>query len=149
MNAPDVNSKLKAIRWGRVLFASLFAEAAYFLIIWIIAILLWFVPGWTETDIYEFTNWANPYIYGLTGVIIVFIISFLVGRTLNGNFVMNGIMVGVIFSMLSLGWALPNKMEARTIICFMLNMVSGCVGGLIAQISRKRKYGISDAGTDA
>ena len=150
MNTPvKGSSKLKAIRWGRVVLISLGAQAVYYFLLWVYAILQWFVPGRTETQMYEFNQQAGATIEAFVGSLVVLTLSYLATRTLDCDFTVNGIMVGVLFSLFNIGLGFVDRVPEQILIRCLLNTASGYLGGAIAQRRYRQQYRTHDQARDA
>jgi hypothetical protein len=128
--------KKARIVWGRVLLAAVLSEVAVITILMAITMTYSFViaPGKTDTEYNEFGQLAGYYVAPAAGAVTTFLFVLWVGRKLESNFVLNGVLVGVVNVLLTAGFLATARPEHRLmyVIAFVLRIIAGYFGGLAA-----------------
>jgi len=112
------------IRWGRVVFAAVAAEVLVILALLAVSA-VFKVAG----------EVAGYYVAPPASAIATFLMVLWVARKLESRFVLHGILVGLVGVALTAGFIFTAKPEDRLmyIVSFVLRIVGGYVGGLVAQ----------------
>ena len=132
---------LTGIRWKRVILAAVLSEAG------VIAVLLAVIaiyskliaPGMTDAEYQTLGQRAGYYVAPTAGAVTTFLMVLWVGRTLKARYVANGVWVGVVSVILTLGFIFTATPEDRLMygVAFVLRIAAGYLGGLAAQ----RRFG--------
>ena len=128
---------LTGIRWTRVILAAVLSEAG------VIAILLASIalyrsliaPGMTDADYQTLGQRVGYYVAPIAGAVTTFLMVLWVGRKLDSRYVANGVWVGVVSVLLTVGFIVTARPEDRLMygVAFVLRIVSGYLGGRVAQ----------------
>jgi hypothetical protein len=135
---PD--TKRTGIRWKRVVVAAVLSElaiiAAISIVVGVYALLI--APGRTGAEYGEFGENAGYYIAAPAAAIAVFLAAFGAVRRLESGFVANGLLVGVVATLLSAGMIVGARPGDRWvyIASFILRIVAGYAAGVWAQRSK-------------
>ena len=117
-------TRMRNIRWGRVILAAIAAEVLVVLSL-LAAGAAFKVPG----------EVAGYYVAPPASAAATFLMVFWVARKLESRFVLHGVLVGLAGVVLTGGFIFTAKREDRLmyIVSFVLRIVGGYVGGLVAQ----------------
>jgi hypothetical protein len=128
---------LTGIRWTRVILAAVLSEAG------VIAVLLaafaiyssLIAPGMTDAEYQSLGPRLGYYVAPAAGAVTTFLMVLWVGRKLDSRYVANGMWVGVVSVILTLGFVFTARPEDRLMygVAFVLRIVAGYLGGLVAQ----------------
>jgi hypothetical protein len=128
---------LTGIRWTRVILAAVLTEVA------VIAVLLAAIaayssvvaPGLTDAEYQRLGERVGYYVAPAAGAVMTFLMVLWVCRKLESRYVANGVWVGVVSVILTLGFLFTARPEDRLMygVAFVLRIVAGYLGGLAAQ----------------
>lgn len=125
------------IRWGLIVLAAFLAEVAVILIIGaaIMAYRIWIAPGQTEAEYRAFGELAGYYAGPAGGALMTFLFVLWLGRKLNSDFILHGVLIGVAGVLLTAGFIFSAKPEHRLmyVISYILRIAAGYLGGLAAR----------------
>jgi len=112
------------IRWGRVVLAAVAAEASVILLIAAISILR---P--------EFRESAGYYVAAPASALATFLMTVWVVRNLETEFILHGVLVGLIGVVLTGGFIFLAKPEDRVMygVSYVLRIIGGYLGGVVAR----------------
>jgi len=132
---------LTGIRWRRVILAAVLAEAG------VIAVLLAVVaiyssviaPDLTDAEYQQLGARVGYYVAPTAGAVTTFLMVLWLGRKLDSRYVANGVWVGVVSVLLTVGFIVTARPEDRLMygVAFVLRIVSGYLGGRVAQRLRR------------
>ena len=141
-------TRKRGIRWARIILAAFLAEVAVILIIGAVIVVhrFWIAPGQTDAEYRAFGEVAGYYAGPAGGALMTFLFVLWVGRRLNSDFVLHGVLIGIAGVLLTAGFIIVAKPEHRLmyVISYVLKIAAGYLGGLAA---RARFTGIQ-AGRD-
>ena len=130
------------IRWGRVVLAAVLAEAAVILLLLAVVTVYSVVisPGLTTDEYDVFGQDAGYYVAPAAAAGATFLMVLWVARALDSGFVANGLMVGLVGVLLTVGFVFGARPEDRLMygVSFALRIVGGYAGGIVAQRLRGR-----------
>jgi hypothetical protein len=128
---------LTGIRWTRVILAAVLSEAG------VIAVLLAVIavyssliaPGMTDAEYQSLGPRVGYYVAPIAGAVTTFLMVLWVGRKLDTRHVANGVWVGVVSVILTVGFVFSARPEDRLMyaVAFVLRIVAGYLGGLVSQ----------------
>jgi len=125
------------LRWGLIVLAAFLAEVAVILIIGaaIMAHRIWIAPGQTEAEYRAFGELAGYYAGPAGGALMTFLFALWVGRKLNSDFILHGVLIGVAGVLLTAGFIAIAKPEHRLmyVISYVLRIAAGYLGGRAAR----------------
>ncbi|HUB78117.1 MAG TPA: hypothetical protein VMB03_04925 [Bryobacteraceae bacterium] len=130
-----------AIRWGRVLVAAALSELA------VIAVLMAVTGVYalashksTAAGLQEFGQRAGYYVAPAASGLAVFLGALWVTRGLTAKFLLNGTLVGVAATILTVGMIVSARPEDRFmyIVSFAIRIAAGYLAGLTAQLRFQR-----------
>ena len=125
------------IRWGRVVLAAVLSELAVIaLLSAIIAIHGSIIaPGQTAAQYQDFGQLAGYYLAAPAAAIATFLLALWAVRPLTSAFIRNGVLVGAIATLLTLGFIVAAKPEHRSmyILSYILRITAGYAAGVVAQ----------------
>lgn len=125
------------IRWKRVVVAAVLSElaviAAIAIVMAVYALLI--APGRTGAEYGEFGENAGYYLAAPAAALSVFVMALFAVRKLESGFVANGVLVGVIATLLTAGMIAGARPGDRPvyIASFVLRIAAGYAAGLWAQ----------------
>jgi hypothetical protein len=125
------------IHWKRIIVAGFLSEllviAGLSAIIGIYSLVI--SPGRTSDDYKEFGRIAGYYLAAPAAALATFVMAFWAVRGLESDFVVNGFLVGVIATLLTLGFILGAKPEDRLmyVVSFAARMLAGYAAGVVIQ----------------
>jgi len=135
-------SEKSGIRWGRVVVAALLSEVAVIaLLVAASAVYSFAVPSeqnkLAPQDIGELVGY---YVAPPAGALATFVTVLWVARKLESNFIINGVAVGVVSVLLTVGFLAGARAEDRPmyLVAFALRVLAGYLGGWVAQRRRNR-----------
>ena len=132
-----MDTKQSGIRWLKVIGAGLLAEIATIIVIVLVVAIYNFTigSGQTETQKQAFAAQAGFYIAPIASILLTFLLAFWVGRKVESKIVLHGTLVGVVATLLSVGFIFAAQPEARLmyIASYILKLLSGYAGGVFAQ----------------
>jgi hypothetical protein len=130
------------IRWKRVVIAAVLSELAVIATISIVMAVyaLLIAPGRSSAEYGEFGQNAGYYIAAPAATLAVFLMAYGAVRKLESGFVVNGLLVGVIATILTAGMIVGARPGDRWvyIASFILRIAAGYAAGVWAQRSRYR-----------
>jgi hypothetical protein len=106
------------IHWIRILIAGFLAEAAVFVVV--IPVLL--------------TRGRHPLLYvaPVASFVMCFLFAIWVGRRLESQFVLHGILIGLVSTLIYVGLTRAQPEPAAYLFAHLLKIAGGAVGGLVA-----------------
>src|SRR5262245_55698138 len=129
--------KQSAIHWKRIVLAAFLSEVAVIAVLSVIIITHRFViaPALTPAQYDEFAQNAGYYVAAPTAAIATFVFAFLAARRLEADLITNGVLVGVIATLLTLGFVFGARPQDRLmyIISYLGRIIAGYAGGFAAQ----------------
>lgn len=127
----------KKIRWGRVILAAVLAEVA---VIVVLAAGITIYSLWTGVSYESLGQDVGYYLAPAAGAVATFLMVLWVARALDSEFVANGLMVGVVGVVLTVGFIFAARPEDRLMygVSFALRVLGGYAGGVVAQRMRSR-----------
>jgi hypothetical protein len=136
--AAAVSSTHKSgIRWGRVIIAAFLSELAVIAVISAIMVVYMFAvaPGRSSAEYGEFGQNAGYYVSAPAAAIATFLIAFRAIRKLDSAFVANGALVGIVATLLTVGFIFGARPQDRVIYIasFVLRIVAGYSAGLLVR----------------
>ena len=143
MNTTDTLSRERKlnISWKRVVLGAVLSEVV------VVAVLLAIIAvhsmviarAQTDAESQEFADLAGYYAAAPTALVATFFFGFWAARKLETGLIANGVMVGVVGVVLTVGFIFTAKPEHRLmyILSFVLRIVGGYLGGLAAQRSKR------------
>src|SRR6476659_2740361 len=130
------------IAWKRVVLGAFLSEVAVTGVISIIFVVHSIVSGSALTDAQsqEFGQLAGYYAAAPAALVATFLFAFWAARKLQTNVIANGVLVGVLATVLTAGMIVTAKPEHRLmyIASFAMRIVGGYLGGLAAAQRLKR-----------
>jgi putative membrane protein (TIGR04086 family) len=122
------------IRWGRVVLAAVAAEAAVILLI--VAI---------STIKPEFSESAGYYLAPPASAVATFLMALWVARKLKSDFILHGILVGLVGVVVTAGFIFAAKPEDRLMygVSYILRIIGGYLGGVVARKTDRRQDRLS------
>jgi hypothetical protein len=125
------------ILWKRVVLAAFLSEAGVVAVLsTIIAIYaMTSVPGQTDAQSQEFAELAGYYVAAPAAALTTFLFALWAVRKLASHFIANGALVGVVATVLTVGFLFGAKPEHRVmyVISFVARIAAGYTAGLVAQ----------------
>ena len=125
------------IQWTRVALAGFLSEVAVVVILSSVILTDRFLitPGRTEPELKDFAQNAGYYLAAPAAALATFALSFWATRKLDADFLSNGLVVGMIATLLAVGLIFSARAEDRKmyIVSFVARIVSGYLGGSVAQ----------------
>jgi len=142
MRAVDTTATLSTekkshIRWKRIVLAAVLSELTVIaLLLAVIAVHSFVIaPGQNAAQYGEFAQTAGYYLAAPAAAVATFVFAFWVAQRLDSGFIKNGLLVGAVATLLTLGFVFGARPEDRLmyIISYVLRLVAGYCGGLVAQ----------------
>jgi hypothetical protein len=131
------HTKQTGIRWKRVIVAAVLSELAVIAVISLVmgVYALLIAPGRTSAEYGEFGENAGYYLAAPAAAVAVFVGAFWAVRKLESGFVANGVLVGVIATLLTAGMIVGARPGDRWvyIASFVLRIVAGYAAGVWVQ----------------
>jgi hypothetical protein len=124
------------IRWKRVIVAAIASELAVIIAISLtMAAYMLLTPGRTQEEYSEFGQNAGYYAAAPAATLAVFLMAFLAIRKLDSAFIINGLSVGIIATLLTVGFIFGARPGDRWmyIASFILRIAAGYAAGLMVQ----------------
>ena len=138
------SSKQSSIRWKRVLAAAFCSEIGVMAAISIVVVVHRFIvaPGATDAAYQEFAQRAGYDVAAPAAALATFICAWWASRRLQSGHIINGVLVGVTATLLTLGFILGARPEDRVmyIASYLLRIVAGYGAGFAA----RKKGGLSE-----
>jgi len=138
-------SAKSGIRWKRVVIAAFLSELAVMAVLGAIIVPYMFLiaPGQTSAAYDEFGQNAGYYAAAPAAALATFFIAYLAVRKLDSAVIANGVMVGVVEVLLTLGFIFGARPGDRPmyVVSFVLRIAAGYAAGALAQ--RKRQRGLT------
>jgi len=134
-------SEKSGIRWGRVFAAAVLSEAAVIAtLVAASAVYSFTVPPGTKLAARDIGELVGYYVAPPAGALATFVVVLWVARKLESKFMINGIAVGVVSVLLTVGFLPGAKPKDRPmyLVAFALRIVAGYLGGWVAQQRRSR-----------
>jgi hypothetical protein len=135
-------SEKSGIRWGRVFAAAVLSEAAVIAILVAASAVYSFTvpPEQTRLAARDIGELVGYYVAPPAGALATFVLVLWVARKLESKFIINGIAVGVVSVLLTVGFLAGAKPEDRPmyLVAFALRILAGYLGGWVAQQRRSR-----------
>ena len=129
--------KRSRIRWKRVLIAAFLSEVAVMALMSTIMALRAFViaPTLSGGELQEFGELVGYYVAAPAAAFATFLWSYWAVRKLDSRFVANGLLVGIVATLLSVGFIVTARPEHRWmyVLSFLLRIAAGYWGGVAAQ----------------
>ncbi len=129
--------KKSHIRWKHVVFAAFLSEIAVIALLSAVTAIyrLVIAPGQPDTQYQEFAQLAGYYLAAPSAAVATFVFALRVARRLEAAFIANGLLVGAVSTLLTLGFIFGAKPEHRLmyIVSYVLRIAAGCCGGWVAQ----------------
>jgi len=129
--------KGSGIRWKRVVLAAFLSEAGVIMVLLAVTTIYGFAiaPGRTDAEYQEFAEMAGYYVAPATGALMTFLSVLWVAMKLESNFIANGVLVGVVSVLLTVGFLFGARPEHRMmyVIAYILRIAAGYLGGFVAQ----------------
>jgi len=119
----------KRIHWIRVLIGGLLAEASVFAVV---------IPVFRISG-----QHALLYAAPLASLVMCFLFSIWVGRALESRFILHGMLVGVVATLLYVGLTAARPEPFAYLVAHALKILGGAAGGLVAE--RRRGVTAPDA----
>jgi hypothetical protein len=136
------SSEKSGIRWGRVLVAAILSEVAVITILLAASEIysLTVTPGQTGPGARDTGEIVGYYIAPPAGALATFVVVLWVARKLESKFIINGVAVGIVSVLLTVGFFAGARAEDRPmyLVAFALRIVAGYLGGWVAQHRRSR-----------
>jgi asparagine N-glycosylation enzyme membrane subunit Stt3 len=97
-------------------------------------------PGETELAAQDIGEIVGYYVAPPAGALATFLLVLWVARKLESKFILNGVAVGVVSVLLTVGFLAGARAEDRQMyfVAFALRIAAGYFGGLVAQRKRSR-----------
>lgn len=132
-----MDTKQSSIHWVKILVAGLLAEIVTIIIIVLAVTIYNFTigSGQTEEQKQAFAAQAGFYVAPVASVVLTFLFAFWVGRKVESKIVLHGTLVGVVATLLSVGFIFAAQPEVRIMYAasYILKLLSGYAGGVFAQ----------------
>ena len=139
-----ISSKYLFIRWKRVLAVAFCSEIGVIAAISIVVAVHRFLvsPGATDAAYQEFAQRAGYDVAAPAAALSTFICAWWASRRLQSGHIINGVLVGVTATLLTLGFILGARPEDRVmyITSYLLRILAGYGGGFAA----RKKGGLSE-----
>ena len=136
------SSQKSRIRWGRIVVAAILSEVAVIaILVAATAVYSFAVPAdQRELALQNIGELVGYYVAPPVGALATFVFVLWVARKLESNFIINGVAVGVVSVLLTVGFLAGAKAEDRPmyLVAFALRIVAGYLGGWVAQQRRSR-----------
>ena len=128
---------LTGIRWMRVIVAAVLSEAGVIAVL-LAAIAIYsslIAPGMTDAEYQTIGGRVGYYVAPTAGAVTTFLMVLWVGRKLESRYVANGVWVGLVSVILTLGFVFTARPEDRLMygVAFVLRIVAGYLGGVVAE----------------
>jgi len=135
---------LTGIRWTRVIVAAVLSEAGVIAVL-LVGIAIYsslIAPGMSDAEYQTLGVRAGYYVAPTAGAVMTFLMVLWVGRKLESRYVANGVWVGVVSVILTLGFIFTARPEDRLMygVAFVLRIAAGYLGGLAAQQSAMKAW---------
>jgi cell division protein FtsW (lipid II flippase) len=124
------------ILWKRVIVAAIGSEFAVIIVISLIMVThMVLTPGQTKEEYSEFGQNAGYYAAAPAATLAVFLMAFWAIRKLDSDFIINGLLVGTIATLLTLGFIVSARPGDRWmyIASFVLRIAAGYAAGMVVQ----------------
>ncbi len=124
------------IRWGRVVVAAVLSEVAVIVVLLaVIGVHRVVYPGLTADQYQEFGLTAGYYVAAPAAAFATFAFAFWAAHRLRSAFIANGVLVGAIATLLTLGFIFGARPQDRAmyIVSYLVRIAGGYFGGLVAQ----------------
>jgi hypothetical protein len=121
------------IHWIRVLVGGFLAEAAVFVVV----IPVFMISG----------QHALLYAAPLASLVMCFLFALWVGRRLESHFILHGMLVGVVATLLYVGLTLARPEPLAYLVAHALKILGGAAGGLVASRRRRAATTVTDVPT--
>jgi hypothetical protein len=124
------------IRWKRVIVAAIGSELAVIIVISIIMVThMVLTPGRPQEEYSEFGQNAGYYAAAPAATLAVFLMAFWAIRKLDSAFIINGLLVGIIATLLTVGFIVGARPGDRWmyIASFVLRIAAGYAAGMVVQ----------------
>jgi hypothetical protein len=142
--AQPISSKQWSIRWKRVFAAAFCSEIGVIAAMSIVIVVHRFIvaPGATAAAYQDFAQRAAYDVAAPAAALSTFICALWATRRLQSGHIMNGVLVGVIATLLTLGFILGARPEDRTmyIVSYLLRILAGYGAGFAA----RKKGGLAE-----
>jgi len=129
------------IRWKRVIVAGFLSELAVTaLISAVMGTYILVTPGRSSADYAEVGRLAGHYLAPPAAALATFLMAFLAVRKLDSHFVVTGFLVGVVATLLTLGFILGANPEDRLmyVVSFAARLLAGYAAGVVTQKMKGR-----------
>ncbi len=132
-----MDTKQSSIHWVKILVAGLLAEIVTIIIIVLAVTIYNFTIGSGQTEVQKqaFAAQAGFYVAPVASIVLTFLFAFWVGRKVKSKIVLHGTLVGVVATLLSVGFIFAAQPEVRIMYAasYILKLLSGYAGGVFAQ----------------
>ena len=126
---------LTGIYWKRVLLAGFLSELGVIVALSVVIVAHRFViaKGRTAAEYQEFAQRTGYYVAAPAAALVTFLMALWAVHALESHFVVNGLLVGVVATLLSAGFILGATPEDRTmyIASFVLRIAAGYFAGFV------------------
>ena len=130
-------TKRGAVAWKRVIVGGFLSEVAVIIAISLVIVAYRFIiaPGRTSEEYSEFGQNAGYYMSGPAATVAVFLMALWAVGSLESGFILNGLLVGIIATVLTLGFLAGARPGDRWmyVASFVLRIAAGYAAGVMAQ----------------
>jgi hypothetical protein len=131
------------ISWKRVIAAGFLSEVAVIIVISLVIVAYRFVivPGRTGDEYSEFGQNAGYYISGPAAAVAVFVFALWALGSLESGFILNGLLVGIVATLLTIGFLAGARPGDRWmyVATFVLRIAAGYAAAVVAQKRKERQ----------
>jgi hypothetical protein len=127
---------MRSIRWGRILIAAVMSEVGVIAVLFaVITAYTLLTPTMTDTQYNSLGQEVGYYVAPAAGAIMTVLSVLWAARRLTSDFILHGLLVGVVSVVLTVGFIFGARPDHRVmyIIAFGLRIVGGYAGGVLAQ----------------
>jgi hypothetical protein len=127
---------MRSIRWGRILIAAVMSEVGVIAVLFaVITAYTLLTPTMTDTQYNSLGQEVGYYVAPAAGAIMTVLSVLWAARRLTSDFILHGLLVGVVSVVLTVGFIFGVRPDHRVmyIIAFGLRIVGGYAGGVLAQ----------------
>jgi hypothetical protein len=133
----DLPANKSSVRWKRVIAAAFCSEIGVMLALFAVMGIHRFVvaPGLTANQYAEFAQLAGYYVAAPAAALSTFLCAWYAIRKLKSGVVMNGVLVGLAATVLTLGFIAGARPEDRVMymVSYAVRIVAGYCAGLVAR----------------
>jgi len=135
--AAEPRTKRGAVAWKRVIVAGVLSEVAVILAITLVMVVYRFIvaPGQPSEKYSEFGQNAGYYMAGPVAAVAAFVMALWAIGSLESGFILNGLLVGIVGTVLTLGFLAGARPGDRWmyVASFVLRIAAGYAAGVVAQ----------------